>query len=196
MFTPRYPRADKVAMVRKSKSREQDLIAQALVELRTFGLAYPGAHTKSPWPGHLDLAVNDKTFAYLSIEGDPFSIGCKLPQSGALALMLPFASPTGYGLGKSGWVTAKPSVDEAIPVELFKTWIDESYRAQAPKRLVASLVQDAVAVKPAVKKPTAKKPTGKKPTGKKPAAKTPTGKKSTAKKPAAKKSAAKKVAAR
>ena len=31
-------------------------------ELREFGLAYPGAHTKSPWPGHLDLAVKDKTF--------------------------------------------------------------------------------------------------------------------------------------
>ena len=28
-------------------------------KLRDFGLAYPGAHTKSPWPGHLDLAVND-----------------------------------------------------------------------------------------------------------------------------------------
>jgi hypothetical protein len=47
---------------------------KVLKELRSFGLAYPGAHTKSPWPGHLDLAVHDKTFAYLSIEGDPFSI--------------------------------------------------------------------------------------------------------------------------
>jgi predicted DNA-binding protein (MmcQ/YjbR family) len=148
--------------VGKSKTREQDPSAKALLELRTFGLAYPGAHTKSPWPGHLDLAVNDKTFAYLSIEGDPFSIGCKLPHSGALALMLPFSSPTAYGLGKSGWVTAKPSADEPIPVALFKTWIDESYRAQAPKRLVASLVQDAVAKKPAAKKSAAKKPAAKK----------------------------------
>jgi hypothetical protein len=39
-----------------------------LKKLRAFGLTYPGAHTKSPWPGHLDLAVNDKTFAYLSLE--------------------------------------------------------------------------------------------------------------------------------
>ena len=36
-----------------------------LAELRDFGLTFPGTHTKSPWPGHLDLAVNDKTFAYL-----------------------------------------------------------------------------------------------------------------------------------
>lgn len=110
-----------------------------LKELRAFGLAYPGAHTKSPWPGHLDLAVNDKTFAYLSLEGEPLKISCKLPGSQVAALMLPFAEPTGYGLGKSGWVTATFTGGDEPPVELLKAWIDESYRAQAPKRLVAEL---------------------------------------------------------
>jgi predicted DNA-binding protein (MmcQ/YjbR family) len=112
---------------------------RVLKELRAFGLAYPGAHTKSPWPGHMDLAVKDKTFAYLSIEGEPFSISCKLPASSAVALMLPFVTPTPYGLGKSGWVTASPPKGKAIPVDLFKQWIDESYRAQAPKKLLAEL---------------------------------------------------------
>ena len=110
-----------------------------LKELRDFGLAYPGAHTKSPWPGHLDLGVNDKTFAYLSIEGQPFSISCKLPRSCRSALELPFAKPTGYGLGKSGWVSAEFAEDETPPASLLKDWIDESYRAQAPKKLVAAL---------------------------------------------------------
>jgi predicted DNA-binding protein (MmcQ/YjbR family) len=108
-------------------------------ELRAFGLAYPGAHTKSPWPGHADLAVNDKTFAYLSVPGEPLSISCKLPQSSGAALQLPFSKPTGYGLGKSGWVTASFAVGDEVPVELLKAWIDESYRAQAPKRLQKSL---------------------------------------------------------
>ncbi|MFN7976062.1 MAG: MmcQ/YjbR family DNA-binding protein [Acidobacteriota bacterium] len=110
-----------------------------LKELRSFGLAYPGAHTKSPWPGHLDLAVNDKTFAYLSIEGEPFSISCKLPTSCEAALGLPFTTPTAYGLGKSGWVTAQFPEGTAPPVDLLKEWIDESYRAQAPRKLVAAL---------------------------------------------------------
>jgi predicted DNA-binding protein (MmcQ/YjbR family) len=110
----------------------------ALRELREFGLAYPGAHTKSPWPGHLDLAVNDKTFAYLSLEGQPFGISCKLPVSGAAALMLPFVKPAEYGLGKSGWVAAS-FADGDVPVAMLKEWLDESYRAQAPKRLVAQL---------------------------------------------------------
>jgi predicted DNA-binding protein (MmcQ/YjbR family) len=119
-----------------SKKKQADSLID---ELRAFGLAYPGAHTKSPWPGHLDLAVNDKTFAYLSAKGAPFGISCKLPHSGAAALMLPFTKPTAYGLGKSGWVSAELPQGQLPPVEMFKEWIDESYRAQAPKKLVASL---------------------------------------------------------
>jgi predicted DNA-binding protein (MmcQ/YjbR family) len=103
------------------------------------GLAYPEAHTKSPWPTHLDLAVRDKTFAYLSIEGQPLSLSCKLPHSSGAALMLPFSNPTAYGLGKSGWVTADFAPEQEPPLALLRSWIDESYRAQAPKRLVASL---------------------------------------------------------
>jgi len=128
-----------------------------LKELRAFGLAYPGAHTKSPWPGHLDLAVKDKTFAYLSLEGEPLSISCKLPKSSGVALMLPFCKPTGYGLGKSGWVSA--SFESHAPsVDMLKAWIDESYRAQAPKKLVAQLGVAVDAPKPAKRKPAKKPP--------------------------------------
>ena len=144
----------------KKKSLPSDAV---LKELRAFGLAYPGAHTKSPWPGHLDLAVNDKTFAYLSLEGEPLSIGCKLPRTSAIALTLPFCHPTPYGLGKSGWVSA--SFEKHAPdVDMLKAWIDESYRAQAPKKLVAQLdgggaAAPAKAAKAAPKKkPAAKKP--------------------------------------
>jgi predicted DNA-binding protein (MmcQ/YjbR family) len=105
----------------------------------------------------MDLAVKDKTFAYLSVEGEPFGISCKLPQSKEAALMLPFTKPTEYGLGKSGWVSASFARDEPVPVELFKEWIDESYRAQAPKKLVAEL--DAKPI--SAKRSTAKSKTAK-----------------------------------
>ncbi|HET8946699.1 MAG TPA: MmcQ/YjbR family DNA-binding protein, partial [Candidatus Polarisedimenticolia bacterium] len=125
-----------MAARRRGAGRASDAGLRAL---RAFGLAYPHAHTKSPWPGHLDLAVNDKTFAYLSLEGEPFSISCKLPKSAGAALMLPFAQPTPYGLGKSGWVTVKFPEGKPLPLDILKAWIDESYRAQAPKRLAAQL---------------------------------------------------------
>src|ERR1043165_852916 len=116
-----------MAKATTKKSPTDDILR----ELRAFGLAYPGAHFKSPWPGHMDLAVKDKTFAYLSIEGEPLGISCKLPHSRAMALMLPPTEPTAYGLGKSGWVSAK-FPDGEPPLDLLKAWIDESYRAQAP----------------------------------------------------------------
>lgn len=126
----------------------------ALLELRAFGLAFPGAHTKSPWPGHLDLAVNDKTFAYLSLEGDPLHLSCKLPETSEEALMLPGTKPTEYGLGKWGWVSIAFEPDQAIPVDMLEAWIEESYRAQAPKKLLKEL---GGAPAPAKKKKAAKK---------------------------------------
>ena len=125
-------------MAAAKKKKSLSSTDAVLKELRAFGLAYPGAHTKSPWPGHLDLAVKDKTFAYLSLEGEPLGISCKLPQTSSVALMLPFCKPTAYGLGKSGWVSANFSEDTP-DVEMLKAWIDESYRAQAPKTLVKQL---------------------------------------------------------
>src|ERR1700742_3176379 len=135
----------------------------AVLALREFGLTFPGAHTKSPWPGHMDLAVRDKTFAYLSVPGEPFLLSCKLPHSSITALTLPFAQPTAWGLGKSGWVSASFTEKQMPPIELFKSWIDESYRAQAPKKFIAQLEASAAAaarapsVQPPPVKPSAPK---------------------------------------
>lgn len=144
-------------MARKTKAATDAV----LKELRRCGLAYPGSHTKSPWPGHLDLAVKDKTFAYLSLEGEPLRISCKLPTSHGIALMLPFCQPAGYGLGKSGWVAAEFTEHEP-DVEMLKAWLDESYRAQAPKTLIKQLLAQPIGqpIKPpagARAKPTTKR---------------------------------------
>ena len=61
-----------------------------LTALRAFGLGLPGAHSKSPWPEHDDLAVNDKTFAYLPKAGGAFTLSCKLPYTGYEALEAAF----------------------------------------------------------------------------------------------------------
>jgi hypothetical protein len=119
--------------------RRNSTAAAAIEHLRRVGLGYPGAHLKSPWPGHLDLAVRDKTFAYLSAPGDACSFSCKLPYSAAIALAHAGFSPTGYGLGKSGWVTWTEADGDLPPQPLLEEWLEESYRAQAPKKLAALL---------------------------------------------------------
>ena len=110
-----------------------------VVELRAWGLTLPGAHGKSPWPDHDDLAVREKTFAYLPPNGKPLTLSVKLPYTGSEALQLPFAQRTGYGLGKSGWVSFTPSEDQIPDIEQLKSWVEESYRAQAPRKLVKEL---------------------------------------------------------
>ena len=116
--------------------KSHDTVAAAL---RKFGLAFPGAHSRSPWPEHDDMAVKDKTFAFMSVPGVRLSVTVKLTVSHAEALQHPCAKPTGYGLGKSGWVTFNFPVEDKPPVDLLKRWVLESYRAVAPKRLLAEL---------------------------------------------------------
>lgn len=80
--------------------------------------------------------MRGKIFLFLNESDGMLSFSMKLPFSGEEALRLPFTRPTPYGLGKSGWVsgTMKPS---ALPVTTLRNWIDESYRAVAPKTLAA-----------------------------------------------------------
>ena len=110
----------------------------ARAELRRFALGLPGAHEDFPW-GESVIKVRKKVFVFLGRSGGGLTLSVKLPASHLLALDLPFASPTGYGLARGGWVTAEFEKGEAAPLELLRQWIDESYRAVAPKRLVAEL---------------------------------------------------------
>jgi hypothetical protein len=113
-------------------------VARAGDQLGAHALDYPGVTEEHPW-GHRAFKVNRKTFLFLYADASGLSVTTKLPNSGQLALELPFAEPTGYGLGKSGWVTAKFAPGAPIPIELMRAWIDESFRAIAPRKLVAGM---------------------------------------------------------
>ncbi len=135
--------------------------------LRDFALGYPEAHEDFPW-GERALKVKGKVFLFMGGAQGGLGLSLKLPHSREAALMLPFATPTGYGLGKSGWVSAQFPKGEKPPLELLRQWIDESYRAVAPKKLVALLggAEKAKAAAPkratALKRAAAKKPARKK----------------------------------
>jgi predicted DNA-binding protein (MmcQ/YjbR family) len=113
-------------------------LKEAEDRLREFALAFPEVREEFPW-GHSAMKVKGKAFVFMSASEEGLSLSMKLPSSGVMALMLPFASPTGYGLGKSGWVTCQFAPGDEIPFELLQEWLDESYRAIAPKKLVAKL---------------------------------------------------------
>ena len=73
---------------------------------------------------------------------------------------LSFAEPTGYGLGKHGWVTATFEPGDAIPLDLIREWIDESYRAVAPKSVLAKMERDEEQAPKAARPKTTKRGRG------------------------------------
>ena len=106
--------------------------------LRDRALAYPGAEEAFPW-GERAIKVNGKAFLFMRREEKELSFSVKLPRTSVQALVFPFASPTGYGLGRHGWVTIRLVTIPKDLVEQCMEWLDESYRAVAPKRAIEQL---------------------------------------------------------
>jgi predicted DNA-binding protein (MmcQ/YjbR family) len=106
--------------------------------LKTFALGLPDAYEDMPWEGDVVAKAGKKIFVFFGhAEGDAISL--KLPESQEHALTIRGSQPTSYGLGKYGWVTVPIKGAGAPPLDLLREWIEESYRAVAPKRLVARL---------------------------------------------------------
>ena len=83
------------------------------------------------------VKVRGKIFVFLGPEGSR-RISLKLAESHEHALAIEGAQPTGYGLGRSGWVTV-PLRAPGVSLGVLRDWVEESYRIVAPKRLVAVL---------------------------------------------------------
>jgi predicted DNA-binding protein (MmcQ/YjbR family) len=121
------------------------LVAMAANPTRTrkvlleFALSLPGAFEDHPW-GEAVAKVNGKIFVFFGAgEGTPtIAIAVMLDESLEQALAVPEAAPTGYGLGRAGWVTV-PLLPTTPPLDVLKDWVEESYRRVAPKRLVKEL---------------------------------------------------------
>ncbi|GLC25897.1 MmcQ/YjbR family DNA-binding protein [Roseisolibacter agri] len=105
--------------------------------LRALALAFPEATEDFPW-GERAIKVRTKAFLFLRAEGGAVSFSVKLPHSAADALEMPNVAPTGYGLGKHGWVTVTVDAGRDAPLATYEAWLEESYAAVAPKRLAAA----------------------------------------------------------
>ena len=111
--------------------------------LRAAALAFPEAWEEHPW-GESAIKVKAKVFVVMfcgvhSLTSNHLSLSLKLPVSGPPLLALPFASPTGYGLGKSGWATFGFGKEDVVPTDVLSPLLAESYCAVAPKTLAKAV---------------------------------------------------------
>ncbi len=121
---------DPTPLTPEQAAREAQLVALAL--------ALPEAYEENPW-GHRAFKVRKKVFVFVGTDERGVGVSLKLPESGLLALEEPNAVPTGYGLGKSGWVSIQWEPGQELPLDRIDGWIRESYRAIAPKKLARAL---------------------------------------------------------
>ena len=116
-------------MAAKKASR----IAQAI---RKHAMSYPETTEEFPW-GESAFKVKGKTFVFMRDDEDGTSFSVKLAASRAAALKLAGSEPTHYGMGAKGWVTILPTARSSM--KQLEAFIDESFRAVAPKRVLAAL---------------------------------------------------------
>jgi predicted DNA-binding protein (MmcQ/YjbR family) len=95
------------------------------------------------WGGEPTFRVRKKNFVFTNTEATGLSV--KLPKEEADAVVAtdPGAEPTGYGLGRHGWVSVvvAPDADDER-WEQVTEWVRTSYTMVAPKKL-AKVVLDA-----------------------------------------------------
>ncbi len=106
--------------------------------LAKLALSLPETREDHPW-GHTAFKVRNKIFLMLHLDESELRLSFKLRDSNAIALMMPFATPTRYGLGKSGWVSATFVKGDDPPAGMLAEWLRESYRTLAPKKLAGAV---------------------------------------------------------
>ncbi|MFD9335506.1 MmcQ/YjbR family DNA-binding protein [Streptomyces sp. NPDC060028] len=112
--------------------------------VREFALKLPEAVEDHPWgPEDCVVKVNKKIFVFLGNADGPRSPGLSVKlKDEALhghAMTAPGAEPTGYGLGRSGWVSVPLGEKGAPSLQVLCEWVEESYRTVALKRHVKEL---------------------------------------------------------
>ncbi|MEV6578816.1 MmcQ/YjbR family DNA-binding protein [Streptomyces sp. NPDC051582] len=112
--------------------------------VREFAQGLPEAVMEFPWgPEDCVVKVNKKIFVFLGSLDGPQSPGLSVKlKDEALhghAMTAPGAEPTGYGLGRAGWVFVPLGAKGAPSLDVLCEWVEESYRTVALKRHVKEL---------------------------------------------------------
>jgi predicted DNA-binding protein (MmcQ/YjbR family) len=109
-----------------------------LCRLRDQAAAYPGVVEGDSCVKRA-FRARDKGFLYLGEKADRYNVMVKLGDSFPDAAARAETEPDRFEAGKFGWVTVRFMNDERPPEGLLEAWIDESYRLQATRAMLADL---------------------------------------------------------
>jgi predicted DNA-binding protein (MmcQ/YjbR family) len=93
------------------------------------------------WGGEPSFRVRGKNFVFANTDGTYVTVKLSKEEAEAVVATVPGAEPTGYGLGRHGWVSV--DLSERLTGERWEEveeWILTSYTLVAPKRLARQVV--------------------------------------------------------
>ena len=129
-------------MATKQKSAKKKTARSTPAKLRKAALSLPGTNEGTSC-NKAAFKAGAKNFFFMGEGKGPergaFTTMLKLTDSLAAAKKLAKAKPDNYSVGGAGWVNAEFDKGDGPPAGLLEGWIEESYRALAPKKLVAEL---------------------------------------------------------
>ena len=97
------------------------------------------------WDGEPTFRVNGKNFIFTDPEASSVSVKLLPEEAAAVVGSDPLVEPTGYGLGRHGWISVRiPGRTSRSRWQEIEEWIRTSYTLVAPKRLAQHvLTEDA-----------------------------------------------------
>lgn len=95
------------------------------------------------WGGEPTFRVAGKNFVFAGRDASTITLKLTTDEAAAVVATDPTAKPTGYGLGRHGWVslTLGATVSAARWGEI-EEWIRTSYALVAPKRLARQILEE------------------------------------------------------
>jgi predicted DNA-binding protein (MmcQ/YjbR family) len=94
------------------------------------------------WDGEPTFRVRGKTFIFSAPDASSISVKLTMEEAAAVVATDPGAEPTGYGLGRYGWVSLSiPNSTGAKRWREIEEWIRTSYTLVAPKKLARVVVE-------------------------------------------------------
>jgi predicted DNA-binding protein (MmcQ/YjbR family) len=94
------------------------------------------------WDGEPTFRVSGKTFIFSAPDASGISVKLTKEEAAAVVATDPDAEPTGYGLGRHGWVSVSiPNTTRAKRWREIEEWIRTSYTLVAPKKLARAVLE-------------------------------------------------------
>lgn len=95
------------------------------------------------WDGEPTFRVNGKNFVFTNKDATSISVKLSKEEAEAVVASDPQAEPTGYGLGRHGWVSV--TLGKRLSAARWREveeWVRTSYTLVAPKRLARQVLDE------------------------------------------------------